>query len=360
MFELRDKKMASEILAKLKKMDLNIRLMHVCGTHQDTLVRFGLIDLLVDVGVEVRQGPGCPVCVTTPKEIEEALALARAGKTVAIFGDLLRVPSKSGSLQQAKSEGADVRVIYGIEEAVAIARKTKNEVIFVAVGFETTAPTTASVLLASPPENLFILSCHRTLPNALRALVESGKIDLDGLIEPGHVSVITGTRIYDFLSKDYKIPQVVAGFEPLDMLMGVYMLARQIEKGEAKVENVYARAVRRAGNLKAQKAMKEVFEPCDVKWRGFPVLPGTGLRLKKKYAKWDARIKFSKILAPIQKKDYSEPRGCRCGDVLRGEMEPSQCPLFAKKCKPSNPIGPCMVSREGGCSIAYKYGQKGD
>jgi hydrogenase expression/formation protein HypD len=355
MFELRDREMADRILAKLRNMNLNVRLMHVCGTHQDTLVRHGLIDLLRDVGIEVRQGPGCPVCVTTPKEIEESLALARAGKTVAIFGDLLKVPTESGSLLTAKSEGCDVRLVYGIDDALTLAEGLEGEVVFIAVGFETTAPSTASTLLASPPDNFSILCCHRTLPNALRALVESGKVELDGLIEPGHVSVITGWRMYEFLSKEYGIPQVVAGFEPLDFLMGVYLLARQIMKGEAKVENAYERAVTPEGNLKAQEAMKKVFEPCDVKWRGFPVLPGTGLKIWKEFEKWDARVRHKNILEPIWKKEYEEPPGCKCGDVLRGEMEPQDCPLFGTKCTPASPVGPCMVSFEGGCSIEYKY-----
>jgi hydrogenase expression/formation protein HypD len=358
MFELRDRQMADGILDKLRHMNLNIRLMHVCGTHQDTLVKHGLIDLLQDVGVEVRQGPGCPVCVTTPNEIEEALALASAGKTVAIFGDMLKVPTESGSLLTAKSEGADLRLVYSIDDALSLAKEIDNEVVFIAVGFETTAPGTASILLANPQDNFSILCCHRTLPNALRALVESGSMKLDGLIEPGHVSVITGWRTYEFLSKEYGIPQVVAGFEPLDMLMGVYLLARQIDRGEAKVENAYERAVSPEGNQKAQEAMGKVFEPCDVKWRGFSVLPGTGLKIKKEFEKWDARARFKNLLEPIWQREFGEPPGCKCGEVLRGEMEPQECPLFGNECTPSSPIGPCMVSFEGGCAIEYKYKRK--
>ena len=355
MFELRDREMADKILGKLGAMDLDIRLMHVCGTHQDTLVRFGLMELLRDVGVEVRQGPGCPVCVTTPRELEEALALARGGKVVAIFGDMLKVPTESGSLLTARSEGADVRLVYGITDAVELAGGTDKDVVFIGVGFETTAPSTASTLLSRPPDNFSVLCCHRTIPEALRILIESGKVELDGLIEPGHVSVITGSRMYEFLSRDYKIPQVIAGFEPLDLLMGIFMLARQIKKGEAKVENAYARAVTPEGNVKAQEVMAKVFEPCDVKWRGFPVLPGTGLKIRKEFEKWDARLNFVDILAPVYEKEYEEPPGCKCGDVLRGEMDPQDCPLFGRECTPASPIGPCMVSFEGGCAIEYKY-----
>lgn len=358
MFEMRDRKMAQKIIAKLRSMDLDIRLMHVCGTHQDTLVRYGLLEMLEEVGVNVRQGPGCPVCVTTPQEIEEALALARAGKTVAIFGDMLKVPSETGSLLTTKSEGADVRLVYSIADAVELAEQIDNELIFIGVGFETTAPSTAAILLSNPPDNFSVLSCHRTIPNALRILVESGKVELDGLIEPGHVSVITGSKIYDFLSEEYGIPQVVAGFEPLDFLMGIFMLARQIKNGEAKVENAYERAVTYEGNLKAQEAMSRVFEPCDVKWRGFPVLPGTGLKIWKEYEKWDARVRYKDTLEPIWQKVFEEPAGCKCGDVLRGELEPTDCPLFGKACTPANPVGPCMVSHEGGCTIEYKYRRK--
>ncbi len=358
MFELRDRDMADKIFEKLKAMDLDIKIMHVCGTHQDTLVKHGLLDRLAEIGIEVRQGPGCPVCVTTPGEIEEALALSRSGKTVAIFGDMLKVPSESGSLLKAKGEGADVRVVYGINEAVELASKTENDVVFIAVGFETTAPATAAILQGQPPENFSVLCCHRTIPEALKILVTSGPVEIQGLIEPGHVSVITGSKMYDFLSRDYGIPQVIAGFEPLDVLMGVFMLANQISKGEAKVENAYPRAVTPEGNTRAQQAMASVFEPCDVKWRGFPVLPGTGLKLKPQYAKWDARIKYNEILAPVYEKEYDEPPGCKCGYVLRGEMEPQDCPLFGKACTPSSPVGPCMVSFEGGCAIEYKYRRK--
>ncbi len=358
MFELRDRAMAEKIISRIRDLDQRIRIMHVCGTHQDTLVKHGLIDMLANAGVEVRQGPGCPVCVTTPQEIEETLALARAGKTVAIFGDMLKVPSESGSLLKAKGEGADVRIVYGINEAVELAHKIDNEVVFIAVGFETTAPATASILLGKPPKNFSVLCCHRTIPEALRILVTSGKVEIQGLLEPGHVSVITGSDMYEFLSRDYKIPQAIAGFEPLDVLMGVFLLARQIKNGEAKVENAYTRAVSPEGNLKAQAAMMKVFEPCDVKWRGFPVLPGTGLKLRKEFAQWDARKKYSDILAPVYTREYEEPPGCKCGDVLRGEMDPQDCPLFGKACTPASPVGPCMVSFEGGCSIEYKYRRK--
>ena len=216
MFSLRDKQLAKEIVSKIKKSDVKLKFMHVCGTHQDTLVKHGLDVLLRGCGIEIGQGPGCPVCVTTPTEIEEMLLLARKGKTVASFGDMINVPGETHSLHSIKAEGCDVRTVYGIEDAVEIAKKNKDkDVVFMAVGFETTAPTTASVMLDNPPSNFSILSCHRTIPEALKAIIEMGEIKIDGLIEPGHVSTIIGTKPYEFISKDYHVPQVIAGFEPI-------------------------------------------------------------------------------------------------------------------------------------------------
>jgi hydrogenase expression/formation protein HypD len=355
-FSLRDKKLADEIISKIKKLNVNLKFMHVCGTHQDTLIKHGLSSLLKKCGIEIGQGPGCPVCVTTPREIEEILLLARSGKTVASFGDMINVPGVSESLQTIKSEGYNVKTVYGIEDAVTFAEKNKDkEVIFMAVGFETTAPTTASVLLKNPPRNFSILNCHRVIPPALKAIVEMGEIKIDGLIEPGHVSTIIGTTPYEFLSKDYNIPQVVAGFEPLDLLMATWILTDQIKKGEATVKNEYSRVVNKDGNIKAKEALKKVFEPGDVKWRGFPVIPNSGLDLRKNYKKYDARKKYEDILKPLENKEFKEPPGCKCGEVLRGLINSNKCPLFGNKCKPDTPVGPCMVSIEGSCNIEYRY-----
>jgi hydrogenase expression/formation protein HypD len=358
MFRLRDKEMSRAILEKLGAMDLHITLMHVCGTHQDTLVRFGLDSEFKRVGIDIRQGPGCPVCVTTPKEIEEVLALARAGITVAVFGDVLKVPGATGSLNGVKAEGADVRVVFGVDDAVSLAKRVQKEVAFMGMGFETTAPTTASALLSSPPPNFSVLSCHRTVPPALEAIAGMGEIRLDGMIQPGHVSTIIGTRPYEFLSKKHKIPQVVAGFEPLDLLMGVYMLALQIREGRAEVENEYTRVVHQEGNLMATKAMDRAFEPSDVEWRGFPVIPRSGLAIREEFGAHDASKRYEDLLAPIRRKEYREAKGCRCGEMLRGIAVSEDCPLFADKCTPNSPIGPCMVSREGSCYIAYRYLRK--
>ncbi len=351
--------MSKRILDKLQSMDLRLTLMHVCGTHQDTLIRFGLDSEFERVGVDIRQGPGCPVCVTPPVEIEEILALARAGKTITVFGDLMRVPGQTGSLNDAKADGADVRVVFGIDDAIALARKVKKDVVFMGIGFETTAPTTASALLSNPPPNFSVLSCHRTVPPALEAIANLGEIRLDGMIEPGHVSTIIGTKPYRFLSEKYHIPQVVAGFEPIDLLMGVFMIAMQVKERRAEVENEYTRVVHAEGNKLAIKAMKEAFRPMDVAWRGFPVIKGSGLLIREEFADHDARKKFEEILKPVRLKKYSEAKGCRCGEMLRGVLKSEDCPLFGKRCTPATPIGPCMVSREGSCCISYKYLKRG-
>lgn len=359
MYRLRDKEMSRKIMDKLEGMGLDLTLMHVCGTHQDTLMRFGLDSEFKRVGVDIRQGPGCPVCVTPPKEVEEVLALARAGLTVAAFGDVMRVPGQSGSLNEAKAEGADVRVVFGVDDAVSLARKTQKEVVFMGIGFETTAPTTASALLSDPPPNFSVLSCHRTVPPALAAIAGMGEVRLQGMIQPGHVSTIIGTRPYEFLSERYGIPQVVAGFEPLDLMMAVHMLAVQAAEGRATVQNEYTRVVRAEGNRSALKAMADVFEPSDVLWRGFPVIPGSGLAIRRRFEQHDARRRFEEALAPVSEKEYGEVEGCRCGEMLRGILTSEECPLFGASCTPATPMGPCMVSREGSCYIAHRYRKKG-
>lgn len=355
MFRLRDRELSRKIIKKLEQMDLNLTLMHVCGTHQDTLIRFGLDSEFRRVGVEIRQGPGCPVCVTPPGEIEEVLALAREGKTIAAFGDLMKVPGERGCLNDAKAEGADVRIVFGVDDAVMLARRSKKEVVFAGIGFETTAPTTASALLSDPPENFSVLSFHRTVPPALEAIAGMGEIKLDGMIQPGHVSTIIGTKPYEFLSKKYHIPQVVAGFEPIDLMMGVFMLARQVRDGRAEVENEYSRVVHPEGNPAALEAMNDAFAPSDVIWRGFPVIRRSGLAIKKRLEEHDARRRYEDLLRPVHEKKFEEVKGCRCGEMLRGIATSQECPLFGKRCTPNTPVGPCMVSREGSCYISYRY-----
>jgi len=355
-FSLRDKNLANEIVSKIKKLDVNLKFMHVCGTHQDTLVKHGLDVLLKKCGVKIGQGPGCPVCVTTPREIEEMLILAQKGKTVATFGDMVNVPGEKFSLQNMKTDGYDVRTVYSIEDAVSIAKKNKDkDIVFMAVGFETTAPTTASTLLNKPPNNFSVLSCHRIIPPALKAILDMGELKLDGFIEPGHVSTIIGSKPYEFISKDYNIPQVIAGFEPVDLLMAVWILVQQIIHKKAIVENEYMRVVRKEGNIKAQKVMNDVFKLSDIKWRGFPVIPKSGLLLRDDFEPYDARKKYEEDLIEISGKEFKEPPGCRCGDVLRGLISSQECPLFGTKCKPNSPVGPCMVSIEGSCNIEFRY-----
>ncbi len=342
-------------MAKLEAMDLELTLMHVCGTHQDTLIRFGLDSEFKRVGIDIRQGPGCPVCVTPPGEIEEILALAKAGLTVTVFGDVMKVPGERQSLNDVKAEGADIRVVFGIDDAVAIARNSRKDVVFMGIGFETTAPTTASALLSDPPSNFSVLSCHRTVPPALEAIANMGEIRLNGMIEPGHVSTIIGTKPYEFLSKKHHIPQVVAGFEPIDLMMAVFMIAKQVEESRAEVENEYTRVVRPEGNPAALKAMSDAFVPTDVPWRGFPVIEKSGLAIRKEFEEHDARMRYDDLLAPVHARKYTEAKGCRCGEMLRGILKSEECPLFGKRCTPSTPVGPCMVSREGNCYISYRY-----
>jgi hydrogenase expression/formation protein HypD len=356
MFRYRNEDLAKQILEKLKHLNLNLRLMHVCGTHQDTLVRFGLNLMLKEAGVEIRPGPGCPVCVTTAKEIEEAILLARKGKVVATFGDMFRVPGEKLSLADVKAEGFDVRVVYSITDCISLAEKTNKDVVFFSIGFETTTPATASVI-STRPNNFSILSAHRLIPPAMEALIRMGEMKIDGFINPGHVSTIIGEKPYEFISSRHKMPQVIAGFEPLDVLIAVYMLAMQIIRGEVRVENEYTRVVRPEGNEKARQTMNEVFEPFDTSWRGFPVIPSSGLRLKKKFEEYDARKRYEDELSTLDN-EYKEPAGCRCGEILRGLVYPDECPLFGKVCTPRHPVGPGMVSREGSCNIMLRYGER--
>ncbi len=353
MFRFRDEAAAKKIVDSITDYHLKLDFMHVCGTHQDTLVRFGLEEMIHESGVNIRQGPGCPVCVTTSREIIEAITLAENGITLAVFGDMMKVPTPRGSLGDAKAKGADVRIVYSIEDAVKIAQEGRK-VTFMGIGFETTSPTTAAVMVEKLPKSFSVLSCHRALPPALDAILQMGDFKIDGLIEPGHVSAIIGLEPYKVFSERYHIPQVVGGFEPLDMLMSVYMLVKQIVEERAEVENEYSRLVKPEGNLKAKALLKQVFRPVDRAWRGFPVIPKSALELKPEYDAHNARVVYENLLQKIGTvKD--ELGGCRCGEVLRGLITSEQCPAFGKGCTPNYPMGPCMVSREGSCNISYRY-----
>lgn len=356
-WSLTDRPTAERIVSALRRMDLDIRIMHVCGGHQDTLVRHGLDRMLMDIGIEIRPGPGCPVCVTTQREIEEAIHLARRGLTLTVFGDMMRVPGMEQDLFTLRGSGADVRMVYSIDDAVKIASAHPElEVVFMAVGFETTAPSTAAAVAAGLPPNLSILNTHKMTPPAVEALITMGEIRLDGFIQPGHVTTITGLGAWEFISLKYGIPQVVAGFEPLDLLMATFMLARQITMGLARLENEYGRVASPEGNLAGQKVMREVFVTGDAEWRGFGSIPGSGLLLAPRFSDIDARRRYHDDLAELDGMDIREPPGCMCGEVLRGLVYPDECPLFGSVCTPRNPVGPCMVTGEGSCHILLKHG----
>ncbi|MHA1754359.1 MAG: hydrogenase formation protein HypD, partial [Candidatus Odinarchaeia archaeon] len=275
------------------------------------------------------------------------------------FGDTMKVRGFKKSLFDVRGEGRDIRIVYSISDAVKIAKEDKNKnVVFLGIGFETTAPGTASVLLSDPPENFYVLSSHRYFPPALDALLSMGEIKLHGLIQPGHVSVVTGLSPYYVLLKKYNIPQVVSGFEPLDVLISVYMLAKQIKEDKPKVENEYSRVVKPEGNIIAQKYLNEVFEPADVRWRGFPNIKNSLMKIKKKFSEHDASLVFEDELKDVRLEEYNEPAGCRCSEILRGIVDSLDCKLFGKQCTPDHPVGPCMVSVEGNCNINFRYSNR--
>lgn len=353
--DFKDKNLALKASEKIKELagGEKFKFMHVCGTHEDAITKYGIRNLLPE-GVEVISGPGCPVCVTTAKEIDETQALSDFA-IITTFGDLLKVQGSRGkSLRDAKAEGKDIRVVYSISDSLEIAKNTKKEVSHIGIGFETTAPSTAAAILNTDiPENFSVLSCHRVIPPAMDALLSSGGVKIDGFIDPGHVSAIIGVKAYEPLSRKYKIPQVICGFEPLDVLFGIILLLEMIKKKEYSVKNEYSRVVRYEGNPRAENIIYEAFDVCDVSWRGFPVIKNSGLNLNEKFSCFDARKKFD-----IKITESAElPEGCRCGDVLKGAIHPDECPLFGKACSPDNPVGACMVSSEGSCGIWYRYGK---
>lgn len=345
--------MSKELIKRIKELATPIKIMHVCGSHEHTIMENGIRTLLPEE-VEIVAGPGCPVCVVPSREIDECLELVEKGVTITTFGDMLRVPGSNSSLADAKAEGGDVRVVYGINKAIEIAEKEDNDVVFMAAGFETTAPTTAAEILNEPPENFSVLSCHRLIPPAIDFLINSGQTNLNALIEPGHVCTIVGTEPFKYFSTDYNIPQAVAGFNPLDILMSVYMILRQVKNGTPKIDNEYHRAVREEGNVIAQEAIKEVFQVESREWRGFPKIPNSVLDIKDEFSQYNAREKYD-----IEVKDVTEaPKGCICGPILRGMARPEDCKLFGNECNPLHPIGACMVSKEGTCNIAHRYAKR--
>ncbi len=353
----RDREHALQLAEAIKSLASKLpplKIMHVCGTHEWTITHFGLRSLLPG-SVEVRAGPGCPVCITPASEIDLAAQLALDNEDVVLttFVDVLRVPGSKLSLAYARSQGADIRVVYSVADSVKLALKNpRKEVVHFAIGFETTAPSTAAEILQGPPENFSIICSHRLIPPVMDYLLSSGEVDLQGFICPGHVSTIIGVKPYLPLAEKHGVPMVIAGFEPIDVLIAVNMILLQLLKGEHRVENEYTRAVRYEGNVTALDIMWKVFIAKDSHWRGIGSVPSSGLQLKEEYSHYDAIKKFNR--SPLS--DEAMPPGCRCGDVLKGLIYPEECPLFGEKCTPSTPVGPCMVSLEGSCAIAFKHG----
>ena len=338
----RDPKLGRELIecinalapAAVQRCGGQVNLMEVCGTHTVTIARNGFRSILPE-GVNLVSGPGCPVCVTANSDIDTVIALARIPQVIiTTFGDMTRVPGSSSSLKIAQENPG-------------------REVVFVGVGFETTTPLIAATVKRAAAlglANFSVCAIHKTMPNTLEVLVNDEEVKLTALILPGHVSTIIGLEPYRFLAERYGIPGVVTGFEPVDVLQGIAMLLRQLAEGRAQIENGYTRGVRDEGNPAAVAAIEEVFEPCDAAWRGLGSIPGSGLRLRPAFAAFDAVQRLQPQVEPTV-----EPKGCRCGSVLRGVMTPKECPLFNTGCSPEHPVGPCMVSSEGSCAAFYKY-----
>ncbi len=354
--EFRDPQLARTLLARIRSRSQRpVRFMEFCGGHTHAIFRHGLRQMLPPT-VDLRSGPGCPVCVTANVDIDRAIAMARLPDVIlTTFGDMLNVPGSYGSLQTAKAEGADVRMVYSPLDALQIARDyTDRKVIFLGVGFETTAPGVAVSILEAQSdgvENFYVLSLHKLTPPATRAILDAREVRLAGVIGPGHVTTIVGSDAWEFLPREYSVPCAVAGFEPLDILQAVAALVEMAESDEPAVVNSYARGVHPEGNQTALGVMRRVFELGEATWRGLGRVPDSGLTLRPKYARFDAALAF-----PVDPGPTRQHAGCRCGDVLRGTLEPPECPLFARVCNPTHPVGPCMVSAEGACAAWYRYG----
>ncbi len=331
-----------------------MKLMEVCGTHTVAIARFGLRDVMPE-NVTLLSGPGCPVCVTANRDIDLAIEIGRQpGVVLTTFGDMMKVPGSYSSLAREKADGRDIRVVYSPLDAMGIAESEPgSQVVFLGVGFETTAPTVAAAIRTAARtrlKNFTALALHKTVPLALEALVNDPQVAIDGFLLPGHVSTIIGPEPYRFLASRYAVPGVIAGFEPIDVLQGIDMLVKQVSSGRAEIEIAYGRGVSPDGNPTARALMAEVFEASDSDWRGIGVIPGTGLTLREEYAEWDAARRFD-----VSPPEPREIPGCQCGDVLRGVTLPFECRLFGTGCTPEHPIGPCMVSSEGSCAAYYRY-----
>ena len=347
--------------------DRRYHFMEFCGGHTHAISRYGVCDLLPG-NVRMIHGPGCPVCVLPIGRVDQAIGLAlEEGVTLCTYGDCLRVPASDGlSLLKARARGGDIRMVYSSADAVALAqRDAQRQVVFFAIGFETTTPPTAAAIKQAAAlglRNFSVLCCHVLTPSAIASILESpevrrwGTVPLDGFIGPAHVSTIIGSRPYEFFAEEYRKPVVIAGFEPLDVLQAIRMLIRQVNEGRAEVENEFSRAVDRDGNLKAQRLVAEVFElRKQFEWRGLNVLPYSALRIRSEFAEFDAEKRFSLAYTPVP-----DHKGCDCGAILRGVRRPADCRLFGTVCTPENPVGSCMVSPEGACAAHYTYGRYRD
>ena len=352
--EYRNEKIAQNILREIKVISKKeVNLMEVCGTHTVSIFRNGIRTILPQ-NIHLLSGPGCPVCVTPIQNIDEIIALSREKDfIITTFGDMIRVPGSSSSLEKEKADGVDIRIVYSTLDALNVARNNSvKEVVFMGVGFETTSPTIASVILKAKDEkinNFSVLCVAKIMPPAMKFLLDAEEVNIDGFISPGHVSAIIGSNPYNFIAAKYKIPCVVCGFEPLDILQTIYLLVKQIEEREAKVEIQYKRVVKPEGNKIALEKLNKVFEVIDSNWRGIGIIPKSGLDIRNEYNQYNAR-KFK-----VKIEETKEFAGCRCGEVLRGIIIPPECPLFRKICTPEDPKGACMVSSEGTCAAYYKY-----
>ncbi len=352
--EYRDKTIVKQFVDEIHKISKKkISLMEVCGGHTMAIQKLGIPSLLPET-ITLLSGPGCPVCVSSQRFIDQAIAYSKLEDTIiTTFGDLIRVPGSSSSLNNEKAEGSDIRIVYSILDALSISKDNPDKkVVFLGIGFETTAPGTAIGIQNAAEQNIknfFVLSSHKIMPPAMKALIDEG-IKINGYIAPGHVSTITGSKIYNELSEKYKVGCVISGFEPVDILKSIYMLVKQYENNSPAVEIAYTRAVKPEGNLKAKSVMDEVFKLKDDWWRGIGILPKSGLKPKEKYFKYDAEK-----MIPIEVEPTKVNKGCICGEILKGLKTPSDCKLFATICDPNNPVGACMVSHEGACNAYYRF-----
>jgi hydrogenase expression/formation protein HypD len=357
--EYRDADLAKRISGEIARLSGGrpLKLMEVCGGHTHTIYKHGIEDVLPH-NIDLVHGPGCPVCVLPMGRIDDAIAIARMdGVIFTTFGDMMRVPGSKGSLLDAKAEGADVRFVYSPLDAFKLARQHPDrQVVFFAIGFETTAPSTAVTLLRARDERIknFSVFCnHVTIIPAIKAILDSPDLRLDGFIGPGHVSMVIGMRPYTFIARDHHKPVVIAGFEPLDIIQSVYMIVKQIAEGRAEVENQYTRVVRPQGNIKALEAMARTMELRPFfEWRGLGFITHSALKLRAEFADWDAELRYE-----VPGLRVADPKACQCGEVLKGVIKPWECKVFGTACTPETPIGTCMVSPEGACAAYFNYGR---